>query len=381
MFFPAADTIAFAEGGAEAMRIDSAGNVGIGTASPNVRLHISGANTLLSSTDGMSTTTDLNPLALEIVNTSTTTDTYNQIILETGAAHQAYIRGVRPAAAFGSDIAFLRRSGASTIAESMRIDSSGNLGLGVTPSAWNSAYKVLQLNTQPAVWGSSDALFLSVNQFQNTSGSNRYIANGFATQYRQDTGQHQFYTAASGTAGNAITFTQAMTLDASGGLQTLNTIGVGNATPSTSGAGITFPATQSASTDANTLDDYEEGTWTPVAKGTTTAGTGTYSLQEGRYTKIGRVCIFQFTLGWSAHTGTGALRFDGLPFTALSGIAGQSAATLGYNSGLAFTNQPVMYISSTLVTPSYSTTTGGISTIPMDTSVAELIINGHYIVA
>jgi hypothetical protein len=48
---------------------------------------------------------------------------------------------------------------------------------------------------------------------------------------------------------------------------------------------------------------------------------------------------------------------------------------------LAFTNQPVMYISSTLVTPSYSTTTGGISTIPMDTSVAELIINGHYIVA
>ena len=41
------------------------------------------------------------------------------------------------------------------------------------------------------------------------------------------------------------------------------TLGVGAATPSASGAGITFPATQSASTDANTLDDYEEGTWTP----------------------------------------------------------------------------------------------------------------------
>ena len=44
----------------------------------------------------------------------------------------------------------------------------------------------------------------------------------------------------------------------------VTTIGVGNATPSASGAGITFPATQSASTDANTLDDYEEGTWTPT---------------------------------------------------------------------------------------------------------------------
>jgi hypothetical protein len=103
-------------------------------------------------------------------------------------------------------------------AEAMRLDASGNLGLGVTPSAWNSGYKVLQLNTQPAVWGLSDALFLSVNQFQNTSGSNRYIANGFATQYRQDAGTHQFYTAPSGTAGNAITFTQALTLDASGNL-------------------------------------------------------------------------------------------------------------------------------------------------------------------
>ena len=118
-------------------------------------------------------------------------------------------------------------------AEAMRIDSSGNLGLGVTPSAWNSSYKVLQLNTQPAVWGSSDTLFLSVNQFQNTSGSNRYIANGFATQYRQDSGTHQWYTAASGTAGNAITFTQAMTLDASGNL------GIGTTSP-------TYPLTVQA---------------------------------------------------------------------------------------------------------------------------------------
>ncbi len=63
------------------------------------------------------------------------------------------------------------------------------------------------------------------------------------------------------------------------------TIGVGGATPSTSGSGITFPATQSASSDANTLDDYEEGTWTPK--------TGTnITVEAATYTKIGnRVTI------------------------------------------------------------------------------------------
>jgi hypothetical protein len=100
----------------------------------------------------------------------------------------------------------------------LTIDSSRNLGLGVTPSAWNSAYKVIQINNQAAFWGASDQAIVSLNQFQNTSGSNRYIANGFASQYRQDGGQHQFYTAPSGTAGNAISFTQAMTITSGGNL-------------------------------------------------------------------------------------------------------------------------------------------------------------------
>ena len=64
-------------------------------------------------------------------------------------------------------------------------------------------------------------------------------------------------------------------------------IGVGAATPTTSGAGITFPATQSASTDANTLDDYEEGSWTP-GQGSGLTVVGTFS-SAGRYVKIGRV--------------------------------------------------------------------------------------------
>jgi hypothetical protein len=64
------------------------------------------------------------------------------------------------------------------------------------------------------------------------------------------------------------------------------TIGVGAATPSTSGAGITFPATQSASSDANTLDDYEEGTWTSAVTNAANL-TGTGSLDRADYIKIG----------------------------------------------------------------------------------------------
>jgi hypothetical protein len=77
--------------------------------------------------------------------------------------------------------------------------------------------------------------------------------------------------------------TTALKVNTNEGIQILNCLGVGNATPSTSGAGITFPATQSASTDANTLDDYEEGTWTP-----TIAGVSTYTVQNGTYIKIGK---------------------------------------------------------------------------------------------
>ena len=100
-------------------------------------------------------------------------------------------------------------------------------------------------------------------------------------------------------------------------LVTTTSIGVGNVTLSGSGSGVQFPATQSASTDANTLDDYEEGTFTPTIIGTTTAGTATYAYQLGYYTKVGRMVYIQGYVEWSAGSGSGAgMRMNGLPFTA-----------------------------------------------------------------
>jgi hypothetical protein len=96
-------------------------------------------------------------------------------------------------------------------------------------------------------------------------------------------------------------------------------------------SGITFPATQVDATDANTLDDYEEGTFTPIIEGESTPGAGTYTVQLGRYTKIGRMVHFAITLTWSAHTGTGNMRIPSLPFTANS-TSGEQIPALLYNN-------------------------------------------------
>lgn len=98
------------------------------------------------------------------------------------------------------------------------------------------------------------------------------------------------------------------------------TMGVGGATPAASGAGITFPATQSASTDANTLDDYEEGTWTPSFTGSSSNPTVTYgSYRNGWYIKVGKQVTAWLQLSTTASTGgSGNLRISGLPFTSSS---------------------------------------------------------------
>ena len=129
--------------------------------------------------------------------------------------------------------------------------------------------------------------------------------------------------------------TARLTIDGAGGVKALNTISVGNATPSTSGAGITFPATQSASTDANTLDDYEEGTWTAVLSAT--GGTFSVLARDTRYTKIGRaVSISGYAqIYCSAGSGANAVSLTGLPFTTASGGDFNQTLTVGFTNFIA----------------------------------------------
>jgi hypothetical protein len=97
------------------------------------------------------------------------------------------------------------------------------------------------------------------------------------------------------------------------------TIGVGGATASASGSGITFPATQSASTDANTLDDYEEGSWTPnISISGSTTGI-VLAVTNGTYTKIGNCVTAKAYISISNKgSNTGGVNWINLPFNSNS---------------------------------------------------------------
>ena len=302
----------------------------------------------------------------------------------------------------------------------LTIDTSGNLGLGVTPSAWQAAWgKIIQAGAGASFNGttSNSQVFMTANGYYD--GSNwRYIGTDYASSYYQTNSQHIWRIAASGTAGNVISWTQAMTLDASGNLgvgttspsnrlsvvsasgsdgfisissPTSETAGVSvnggtdsnkgaivrfqkgastkwtmgtdsaiiggtsdnfhlysgganailfstNASErmrvnagapilclsggntSATGTGIAFPATQSASSDANTLDDYEEGTWTVTATPSTSGSiTLSGSTNTGSYIKVGRMVTVMAGVNVSALSSPVGKISINLPFTPVSG--------------------------------------------------------------
>ena len=200
--------------GSEQMRLTSTG-LGIGTSSPSAKLQIG--------TGGATGLVDTVFLGGNSTNTAQFRWVWNHVgagYLGIGTASDAY----------GAMI-FGQASGATgaVTTEWMRIDGSGNLGLGVTPSAWGggTGNKAIEVGfTGSGLWSNStNNTVVTSNAYFNGSGW-RYGATGTATISQQDTGAHKWYNAPSGTAGNAITFTQAMTLDASGNL------GIGTTSPS-----------------------------------------------------------------------------------------------------------------------------------------------------
>ena len=96
-------------------------------------------------------------------------------------------------------------------------------------------------------------------------------------------------------------------------------------------AGISFPATQVANAGANVLDDYEEGTWTPVISGAGGTSGQTYASQSGIYVKVGSLVIAPFSVQLSVEgTITGNAQISGLPFAA-HGTVGTTSA-VGWSS-------------------------------------------------
>lgn len=115
-------------------------------------------------------------------------------------------------------------------------------------------------------------------------------------------------------------------------------------------SGITFPATAVAASDANTLDDYEEGTWTPT-KGNGVTAVGTFA-SVGSYTKIGKVVIYAGYIFASTsvayNPAEGSLVENGLPFSVLSGVGSgiataSAAATISaFPTGVGISGQSII---------------------------------------
>jgi hypothetical protein len=222
IFFPAADTIAFSEGGTESMRIDSSGSVGIGTSSPTTKLDVSGTAPTVTVQPSSGVASSI----VDLKNPSQSWQLQNQYV-------------------GGASVGMFRIYDATNSTNRLTIDpSSGKVGIGV--STFTSGGGILELSQ-----------------------------------------------------------------------------------------GITFPATQSASSNANTLDDYEEGTWTATMT-PLTSGSITLSAATCSYTKIGRQVTVNGQINTSAvSTPLGRLRIGGLPFTSASGTQFESRAVVGVVGGVA----------------------------------------------
>ena len=210
--------LTFGTNNTERMRITSGGYVGIGIATPADILHVNynsaatGATTNLTLSNNNTTANNQQGLAFSTFNTSNA---------QTGGAYVMAQFTARGASFVTADLTFWTAANAAPT-EKMRITSAGNVGIAVTPSAWNTVFKAIEINSSGnsifAGSGTTGGTVISSNAYYDSSSWKYGISSTPATNFDTSGGYYRWNIAPSGTAGGVITFTQAMTLFTTGNL-------------------------------------------------------------------------------------------------------------------------------------------------------------------
>lgn len=132
------------------------------------------------------------------------------------------------------------------------------------------------------------------------------------------------------------------------------------------GGQIAFPATQAASAGANVLDDYEEGTWTPVDGSPATLS---FSNVAGHYTKVGNKVFITGRADYPATADTNIAKIGGLPFTTSSDGGKTALGWIGYSNNA--TVQTALFLSDTTSNTYYAfyTSVAGIQNTTIASSI------------
>ena len=248
--------------------------------------------------------------------------------------------------------------GSGTLTERIRLTYQGNFLLGTQTAVASCNFLASQSADTTAyimVENTSNTASASAAVRYKSSDANIYAFTGLACPTRDVYGGLGpnvtfFYT--SSTAGMTLMVDQAgpitfcngspvaekMRLDSSGNLLVGTTTTRANAGDVQVSKGISFPATQSAQSDANTLDDYEEGTWTPSITGDGTAFAGTtYTARAGKYVKVGDVVwvSYDITVDNAGTLNNAGASISGIPFTVPnSSDLSNGGGGIGYITGI-----------------------------------------------
>ena len=388
IFRPADNTLAFSTVNAERLRITSGGSVGFNTTLTQSSKTVHIAGDYRTSTQNVAD----EGLIFQSFATASTGNVYPGISWTGNPGALGRARAAITAVAIndnnGSDLVFLTRNQADgteldvTDDEKVRITSSGRVGIATAVPSY-------RLDIGDGATDPPNGYQLRVNAngdyifaLQRQSVPSFSIRNNSTGIVHLNTQNSKILSlgVSSGNASGSIE--DDVRIDSNGHL----TVQDGNLVIGTSGHGIDFSADGNASgMTSELLDDYEEGNFTPIVRGRTTAGTASYGRTAvGKYTKVGRMVDVMVDMVFSGANGNGNLEIAGLPFAAHSGPYVRFAGDVTLlTAGISWSNQIACYINDTnshfwmTNTP----TSGNYAFVNINSNTTEILLHCTYMVS